>query len=91
MSHYVPPRAAFDPRDLAVMRRAFDDAWAEIMSSNLIDGVELEGIEDDALRRAVCQKLFSLVRTRPTDAQRLRDLLLSSVSADPADCPEPVS
>jgi hypothetical protein len=86
MSDYIPPKAAFDPLDLAVMRRAFDAAWTEIMSSNLI-----ENIDDEALRRAVCQKLFSLVRARPTDAQELRDLLLSSVSADPGDCPEPLS
>jgi hypothetical protein len=85
MTHYLPPKAAFDPRDLAVMRHAFDAAWTEIMSSNLIDG-----IKDDALRRAVCQKLFSLVRSRPADAETLRDLLLSSVSADSGDYPEPL-
>ena len=84
MSNYLPPRQAFDSRDLAVMKRAFDSAWTEIRASNLIDLAK-----DDALKRALCQKLFSLVRTRPTEAETLRDMLLSSVSADAGDDPSP--
>ena len=85
MSHYLPPKCTFDSRDLAVMKRAFESAWSEITASNLVDLTK-----DNALRRAICQKLFSLVRTRPTNAEALRDLLLSSVSTDPGDrpCPE---
>jgi hypothetical protein len=73
---YVPPKAAFDPLELAVMSKALDAAWAEMCGSGLIDG-----INPDALRKAVCIKLFSLVRTRPADPHELRDLVLS-VSAD---------
>jgi hypothetical protein len=74
---YVPPKAAFDPLELAVMSKALDAAWAEIRDSDLIDG-----INQDALRKAVCIKLFSLVRTRPSDPDKIRDLVLSAVSAD---------
>ena len=77
MQHYAPPKSAFDPLELAVMKRAFDAAWIEIRTTNLIDL-----IKDDALRKAVCLKLFSLVRKRPIDPEELRDLLLSAVSAD---------
>ncbi len=77
MQQYVPPKSAFDPLELAVMKRAFDAAWVEIRTTNLIDL-----IKDEALRKAVCLKLFSLVRTRPIDPEELRDLLLLAVSAD---------
>ena len=53
MRHYVPPKSTFDPSELAVMKRALDAAWREIGASNLIDH-----IKDDALKRAVCLKLF---------------------------------
>jgi hypothetical protein len=59
------------------MKRAFDAAWVEIRTTNLIDL-----IKDEALRKAVCLKLFSLVRTRPIDPEELRDSLLLAVSAD---------
>jgi hypothetical protein len=75
--HYVPPKSAFDPLELNVMKKALDAAWAEISGSTLVDG-----IDHDALKRAVCIKLFSLVRTRPSDPYDLRDLVLSAVSAD---------
>jgi len=77
MQQYVPPKSAFDPLELAVMKRAFDAAWTEITTTNLIDL-----IKDEALRKAVCLKLFSLVRTRPIDPEELRDSLLLAVSAD---------
>jgi hypothetical protein len=77
MQQYVPPKSAFDPLELAVMKRAFDAAWVEIRTTNLIDL-----IKDEALRKAVCLKLFSLVRTRPIDPEELRDSLLLAVSAD---------
>ena len=60
-----------------MMNKALDAAWAEIMGSDLMDG-----INHNALKRAVCVKLFSLVRTRPFDPYELRDLVLSAVSAD---------
>jgi len=74
---YVPPKSAFDPLELDVMKKALDAAWAEISGSGLVDG-----IDNGALKRAVCVKLFSLVRTRPSDPHELRDLVLSAVSAD---------
>jgi hypothetical protein len=77
MRPYIPPKNAFDPLELAVMKRALDSAWAEIKAANLI-----ELTKDDALRRAVCLKLFSLVRARPTDSNKLREMLLSSVASD---------
>jgi hypothetical protein len=77
MQQYVPPKSAFDPLELAVMKRAFDAAWVEIRTTNLIDL-----IKDEALRKAVCLKLFSLVRTRPIDPEELRDSLLLAVSTD---------
>jgi hypothetical protein len=77
MRQYIPPKDAFDPLELAVMKRALDSAWTEIKAANLI-----ELTKDDALRRAVCLKLFSLVRARPTDPDELREMLLSSVAAD---------
>ena len=82
-----PPLTAFAPSELAELERAFEAAWAEIESANLI-----ALSKDEALRRAVSRKLFSLVRSRPPDADELRDLLLSAVSADPVEigetCPE---
>jgi len=55
MQHYAPPKSAFDPLELAVMKSAFDAAWIEITTTNLIDLRK-----DDAQRKAVCLKLFSL-------------------------------
>jgi hypothetical protein len=66
--HYVPPKSAFDPLELNVMKKAFDAAWAEISGSTLVDGND-----HAALKTAVCVKLFSLVRTRPSDPYNLRD------------------
>jgi hypothetical protein len=77
MQHYAPPKSAFDPLELAVIKSAFDAAWIEITTTNLIDLRK-----DDALRKAVCLKLFSLVRKRPIGPEELRDALLSAVSAD---------
>ena len=77
MQFYAPPRCAFAPADLAVMEKALQSAWSEISARNLI---ELD--KDEALKRAVSLKLFSLVRSRPTDPQALCALLLSSVAAD---------
>lgn len=80
MKRYTPPKGFFDPFDLAVMERALESAWSDIRKSNLI-----ELAKDDALKRAVCLKLFSLIRTRPIDADSLRDQLLSAVSDEPRD------
>jgi hypothetical protein len=75
---YTLPKSAFNPFDLLIMRRSLDLAWREIESSNRINLVK-----DEALKRALCQKLFSLVRSPPTDSLQLRDLLLDAVSTDP--------
>jgi hypothetical protein len=77
MQHYLPPKGVFDPLELAIMKKALDAVWGEISASNLVNCRK-----DDALRRAVCLKLFSLVRTRPSDPDELRDLVLSAVAAD---------
>ena len=77
MQRHRPPLRAFDPFDLAVLQQAFDSAWSEIATSNLIALPR-----DQALKKAVCQKLFSLARTRPDDPEKLRELLLSAISAD---------
>jgi hypothetical protein len=34
MQHYAPPKSAFDPLELAVMKSAFDAAWIEITTTN---------------------------------------------------------
>jgi hypothetical protein len=78
MQHYIPPRNAFAPSELAVLREALDAAWAEIMAQNL---VELE--KDDALKRALCLKLLSLTRSSPTDPKAICATLLLSLRADP--------
>jgi hypothetical protein len=57
------------------MKKPFDAAWGEITAS-------LDHIKDEALKRAVCLKLFSVVRTRPSDPDELRDLVLSAVAAN---------
>lgn len=87
MQRHRPPLRAFDPLDLAVLKQALDSAWSEIATSNLIALPK-----DQALKKAVCQKLFSLARTRPADPEKLRELLLSAISADSTavddSCPE---
>jgi hypothetical protein len=80
MTVYTPPKGFFDPQELALVERALEWAWSDIRNSNLI---ELE--KDDALKRAVCLKLLSLIRTRPTDADSLREVLLSALSSEPSD------
>jgi hypothetical protein len=80
MKQYIPPKGFFDPLDLALIERTLESAWSEIRASNLI-----ELAKDDALKRAVCRKLFSLIRTRPTEVESLRTALLSALSAEPSD------
>jgi hypothetical protein len=77
MHQFAPPKGSFNPLELAIMQRAFDDAWTEIRTSNLIDLVK-----DDALKKAVCLKLFSLVREPPSNPLVLRNSLLIAVTAD---------
>jgi hypothetical protein len=77
MQGYIPPKGAFNPSELGVMKRALDAAWAEINEFNLINEVK-----DDALKRAVCLKLFSIVRTPAADPDELCQLVLSAVTAD---------
>jgi hypothetical protein len=78
MTAYTPPKGFFDPQELTLVERALECAWSDIRNSNLI---ELE--KDDALKRAVCLKLLSLIRTRPTNADKLRQVLLSALSPEP--------
>ena len=77
MQHYIPPRNAFAPSELAVLREALDSAWAEIMAQNLVE------LEKDALKRALCLKLLSLTRSSPTDPKAICATLLLSLRADP--------
>jgi hypothetical protein len=86
MTAYRPPKGFFDPLELTLVERALEGAWSEIRNSNLI---ELE--KDDALKRAICLKLLSLIRTRPTDADSLRQVLLSALSPEPQSASTPAT
>jgi hypothetical protein len=78
-SKYVPPRGFFDPDDLAVMERALQRAWSVIQTSDLLDLAK-----DEALKRAVCVKLFSVTRSKPIESRPLLDALLETLREDPA-------
>lgn len=77
MSRYVPPKGFFDPDDLTVMEHALQGAWTAIQATNLLD---LD--RDEALRRAVCVKLFSITRSKPTESRLLMDALLETLRED---------
>lgn len=83
MQHYIPPRESFAPPELAVLREALDAAWSEVRTHNLV-----ELVKDDSLKRALCLKLLSLVRSRPTDPKLLCALLLVSLRRDDLTCEE---
>ena len=84
MKRYASPKGFFDPLELALLERVLESAWAEITRLNLIDLAK-----DDALKRAVCLKLFSLIRTRLTDPDLLTESLLAAIRTEPQDanCP----
>jgi hypothetical protein len=82
MSRYVPPKGFFDPDDLAVMEKTLQGAWTAIETSNL-----LSLTKDEALRRAVCVKLFSVTRSKPVEPGLLLDALLQTLREDPAQAP----
>lgn len=79
MSRYVPPKGFFDPDDLAVMERTLQGAWTAIETSNL-----LSLAKDEALKRAVCVKLFSVTRSKPIEPRLLLHALLETLREDPA-------
>lgn len=79
LSRYTPPKGFFDADDLAVMEYALQEAWTLIQTSNIVD---LE--KDEALRRAVCVKLFSVTRGKPLQPELLLDALLETLREDPA-------
>ena len=79
LSRYIPPKGFFDADDLAVMEYALQEAWTLIQTSNIVD---LE--KDEALRRAVCVKLFSVTPGKPLQPELLLDALLETLREDPA-------
>jgi len=79
MSRYVPPKGFFDPDDLEVLETVLQNAWTMILNANLINLAK-----DEALRRALCLKLFSLIRSKPTESRLLLEALLETLREDPS-------
>ncbi|MBN8956973.1 MAG: hypothetical protein J0H17_10430 [Rhizobiales bacterium] len=72
--------AAFSPSDRAVMREAYEDAWAHLVKSDSsLVGPDIEAATKDAL----VLDIIAGMRAGVKDARSLRDHALANVGVHP--------
>jgi len=79
MASFRPPTKSFQPDELELLGRTFNDIWVTIKSS----GPDRYLAKEDELRTAVSERLCALAAGGVTDPELLRELTLASLSRGP--------
>lgn len=75
MAFSRPPKQAFGPRDLEVMHKAFDSAWAAMNEGHHFGNRDNE----EELKEALRQRIVAVAEEGVSDPEMLRDIALETL------------